>query len=81
MRRKTKNTLTLICGVLALALLTGLVLNLYGAFDKKKVNPNNLINGEISGYKTAEPYNNNYRNFTKSQEEHDIFSQNLLTKS
>ena len=54
MKRKTKNTLTLICGVLALALLTGLVLNLYGAFDKKKVNPNNLINGEISGYKTAD---------------------------
>ena len=60
MRRKTKNTLTLICGVLALALLTGLVLNLYGAFDKKKVNPDNLINGEISGYKTAETYNNGY---------------------
>ena len=60
MRRKTKNTLTLICGVLALALLTGLVLNLYGAFDKKKVNPDNLINGEISGYKTADTYNNGY---------------------
>lgn len=60
MRRKTKNTLALICGVLALALLTGLVLNLYGAFDKKKVNPDNLINGEISGYKTADTYNNGY---------------------
>ena len=60
MRRKTKNALTMIVAVLALALLTGLVLNLYGAFDKKKVNPNNLINGEISGYKTAETYNNGY---------------------
>ena len=50
MRRKTKNTLTLICGVLALALLTGLVLNLYGVFKEKKVNPDNLVNSGISGY-------------------------------
>lgn len=60
MRRKTKNTLTLICGVLALALLTGLVLNLYGVFKEKKVNPNNLVNSGISGYKVADTYNNGY---------------------
>ena len=60
MRRKTKNALTMIVAVLALALLTGLVLNLYGAFDKKKVNPDNLINADVSGYKTADTYNNGY---------------------
>ena len=60
MRRKTKNTLTLICGVLALALLTGLVLNLYGVFKEKKVNPDNLVNSGISGYKDADTYNNGY---------------------
>lgn len=60
MRRKTKNTLMTVCAVLALVLLTGLVLNLYGFFDKKKVNPDNLVNAEISGYKTPDTYNNGY---------------------
>lgn len=60
MRRKTKNALTLICGVLALALLTGLVLNLYGVFKEKRVNPDNLVNSGISGHKSADTYNNGY---------------------
>ena len=41
--RKTQNTLILVGCVLVLALLTGLVLNLYGAFDAKESNPDNLI--------------------------------------
>lgn len=43
MRRKTKSRLTTLACILSLVLLAGLVLNLYGVFKEKVVNPDNLL--------------------------------------
>ena len=43
MKKKTKNTLFIVGGVVLLAMLMGMVLNLYGVFDPKELNPKNLV--------------------------------------
>lgn len=60
MRRKTKSRLTTLACVLSLVLLAGLVLNLYGVFKEKVVNPDNLINVKVSGHVGEGSYNNGY---------------------
>ena len=47
--QKNKNTLMFVGVALALVILCGAVMNLYGAFDKKEANPENLVGIEAIG--------------------------------
>ena len=54
----TKTRLRTLAFVLILGVLAGLVLNLYGAFDKKECNPDNLISADaVTDYKSSGDYN------------------------
>jgi len=62
MKAKTKSSIMLICGALVLVLLTGLVMNLYGVFDERKNNPDNLISIDNleKTYAAVKTHNNGY---------------------
>ena len=62
MRTKTRNSIITVCGLLVLALLTGLVMNLYGVFDGKKANPDNIISidNNDDSYAAVKTINNGY---------------------
>ena len=48
--------------ILVLVMLTGLVMNLYGVFDPKESNPDNLVGTAVLGeaYLDADSYNTGY---------------------